>query len=129
MLHKCAKFFFFFYSKDKANAWRESAGDLFNFVGLNIFSISWSIMVGWNQLEHLPPITCRIQTTCTLNCSLQTFHTFFLFGCTFHFTSLYIDYSLRQEFNLRFYQPIFITMNGISLFSLVCLWWDSFQSL
>lgn len=34
--------------------------------------------------------------------------------CTFHFTSLYIDYSLHQEFNLRFYQLVTIAMNAQS---------------
>ena len=33
-------------------------------------------MAGWNRLENLPPITCRIQTSHTLNCSLRTSHTF-----------------------------------------------------
>lgn len=119
----------FFNYKDKVTAWRWGTGDLFHLADLNIFPISWSLMVGWNQLKYLLPITCRIQTSHTLNCSLQTFHTFFLIWCTFHFTSLYIDYSLSQEFNLRFYQPVPITMKGMSLLSLVSLWRDSFQSL
>ena len=106
----------FLNSKGEITAWRRGLGDLFNLARLTIFPISWSIMVGWNQSEYLPHITCRIWSH-TLDLPHQTLHTYVLMWCTFHFTSLYIDYTLCQEFNLRFHQPVPITMNGISLLS------------
>lgn len=65
----------FLNSEGEIAACRRGTGDLFNLARLTIFPISWSIMVGWNQSEYLPHITCRIRSH-TLDFPHQTLHTF-----------------------------------------------------